>query len=1425
MRKPAFRPSRLLCALLLCASASAMAAPADEVFNLLQHARSWDARQRPDMARSLLQKALLIQPDASEVLLLLGDVEARSGNAPAAQAALQKLEKLGPQLPATQQLRKIVQLNTQDKAPLAKVRLLARAGKADEALAQLRALLPDGPPPGELALEYYQILGASNNGMSSAQAALKQLAQSTGEWRYVLAQYVLLGNHQPTRQEAARGFAQLSRRPDVDRHQLTEAWKYVLNRLSDSTETIPFLEQYLAFAPDDSLYVERLATLRALPPGGRVKAVQQAAAGPAAALTATAATVSATKSAPAPGSVQVREDPVEQEIRAGLDALSRDAFAEAEQRLRAVAKKRPGHPEVLGGIGRALLKQGREEEAQSWFEQAARHDPLNRQKWRNLGDSALVVARMRKAEALDVQGKAAAAEQELRAVLALQPDNLDARVMLAAMRTKQGDPTQAETLLRDVLQRDPDQGDAARALVRLLLQQNRRDDVMAILANDKAGRFTYVQAGFLKEDADKLAEAGKRIEAAEVLHQALKLEPADPWARFSLARLYVRMKLVPMANRIMEEGMQLAPQDPSMAYASALYLNGQDQPQEALRLLATIPAQNRTEGMRDLEKRASIALAKRQAQALYAQGDAARADALLMQTERWADTGEDDARTMAEMWFSVDQHERGLAWMRHAAEKAGASPATKLYYAGLLNRAKRDEALSALIPELEDQSGWTELQSATLFDIRMDLSERLVSELMAQGETGRAKAVVKASVPAEAHTVADDRARARLLAETGDHATASLLLQNVVTQQPDDVEARMELARLLALQKQNEAARSEVRQGLSRAAADDIDNRLSAARLLVRIDQYSAAREVMAGLLRVAPNNPSVLVQAGRVERADRRYAQAMRYFEQARAAERAIAGESPSLSLAMAAPEATGVIREETLGMAGAGDTPSVNAPPADLLVKPTMAMPTPASTAVSGTAPITAPTPAPVTASDSAAAKLSPPPSAGATADLPKEGAIEAVEHVKLTQVELASASEPSSSAFLASLPATVAVTTAPSAAQAEIVALETRQQPRVETGVSLLEKRSSPGLSSMHGLEVPVVGYWPIGYDGHAFVQVDTVSLDADRLPANFNDAALFGKVQTSGTDLPTSLAQRAHGTSAAIGYENDDWRVDVGVVGMGFAVPNVVGGVRKTGELTAGNGQPFRYSAEVARRPITSTLLSYAGARDPLTGETWGGVVDTGGSLRVGTDLGPYSASVTTGYSWLTGRNVLTNTRFSLRAAIDRDWIRRPNLVLNAGLTLSHWRYSENQSGFTFGHGGYYSPQQYTALGLPVELYGRQDRWTYLARASVSFSHSSEQAADFYPTRPALQALAVGAALPAGYAAPVYEGGSGNGIGYALRLAAEYQMTPQLVLGGSFNLDRSSYYNPVNLQLYLRYFFKEEGHPQNLAPTGVRPYSQY
>lgn len=371
-------------------------------------------------------------------------------------------------------------------------------------------------------------------------------------------------------------------------------------------------------------------------------------------------------------------------------------------------------------------------------------------------------------------------------------------------------------------------------------------------------------------------------------------------------------------------------------------------------------------------------------------------------------------------------------------------------------------------------------------------------------------------------------------------------------------------------------------------------------------------------------------------------------------------------------------------------------------------------------------------------------------------------------------------------------------------DIEGIEARRQAWVEVGQIGLEKNSSEGLGSLRGWERPLVAWLPWGYNGTLFAHVDTVHLDAGSYPGGEPFA------QPGTEQITSGVPQRADGTNVGVGYVGEDWRWDLGEIGLGFAARNWVGGLRHGGELGS-----LAYSLELARRPLTGTLLSYAGTQDPRSGAVWGGVVATSAGGRLASDFGPISASFSASVATLTGQNVADNSRLQWRMAADRDVYRSEHQVVNLGLALSGLYHEKDLSGYTWGHGGYYSPVRNLSLALPVEWSGRDGRFTWLLRASVSVSDSFSSATDYYPGNAAMQQRDN----------RVYGSGGSTGTGWSVSGAAEYQASPNLAIGTRLEHEESDYYTPYSLLFYARYMFDPVHQSLAQRPRPVQAYSQF
>jgi tetratricopeptide (TPR) repeat protein len=432
-------------------------------------------------------------------------------------------------------------------------------------------------------------------------------------------------------------------------------------------------------------------------------------------------------------------------------------------------------------------------------------------------------------------------------------------------------------------------------------------------------------------------------------------------------------------------------------------------------------------------------------------------------------------------------------------------------------------------------------------------------------------------------------------------------------------------------------------------------------------------------------------------------------------------------------------------------------------------------------------------------------------------------AAEHAqRAPAVSMLTMSGPAPAPQLTIMPGRDAAATAePDYAHRRLAELLDAQTTWIAAGVDQRSRSGSNGTSDYSATETVLEWKRPQTRDGRWTLHADIVSIDAGALDLS-QSASAFGSALLCDAACNSGIVkQHARGLALNAALEHDNTRYDIGTTPLGFPVQSLVGGILHKGDLG-----PFSYSIDVSRRPLTGSLLSYAGTRDPRTGLTWGGVRATG--VRFGLSLddgGTFGGWSSLGLHKLTGVNVLTNDRLQLMAGGIFRIINEDDRLLQVGLTGMLWRMSENAGEYTFGHGGYYSPERFTSLSLPVTFGQRYARLSYAVRASVSASRSQTKDAPYFPTDQAMQDEALRRAGITNIT-PIYSGGPGHGTGRSLSLAAEYQIDPRLFFGARLELDRSPDYSPNRFAIYLRYALdRQSAKPVNFLPEAVAPVSQY
>ena len=230
---------------------------------LLSGARLWASKNRPDMARQLVDKLLAMDPNSAEGLATLGDLALREKKTDEAQRVLATMRARHPSHVLTQELETLVRVYGPDREKLAQMRLMARAGRKAEAAELARELFPQGPPTlGGLALEYHQIMGSTAKQSTESQRQLARLYQQTGESRYRLAQLELRMYQGGNPTAVVQEIEALAKQPDTHAQQLQDLWRRALDRLANTPANLPRVRAFLQRYPADSAMVERLAAMQ-----------------------------------------------------------------------------------------------------------------------------------------------------------------------------------------------------------------------------------------------------------------------------------------------------------------------------------------------------------------------------------------------------------------------------------------------------------------------------------------------------------------------------------------------------------------------------------------------------------------------------------------------------------------------------------------------------------------------------------------------------------------------------------------------------------------------------------------------------------------------------------------------------------------------------------------------------------------------------------------------------------------------------------------------------------------------------------------------------------------------------------------------------------------------------------------------------------
>ncbi|MGF6400365.1 tetratricopeptide (TPR) repeat protein [Pseudomonas frederiksbergensis] len=393
--------------------------------------------------------------------------------------------------------------------------------------------------------------------------------------------------------------------------------------------------------------------------------------------------------------------------------------------------------------------------------------------------------------------------------------------------------------------------------------------------------------------------------------------------------------------------------------------------------------------------------------------------------------------------------------------------------------------------------------------------------------------------------------------------------------------------------------------------------------------------------------------------------------------------------------------------------------------------------------------------------------------------------------------------SNRFESQLPRAALVSEDISPAQLALNKILQERSAYVTQGVSIRSNNSESGLSKLTDIETPLEINIPLD-ESRVALRVTPVSLNAGSVSGDA--LSRFG----SGAQSDGVGSQKAEGVglSVAIQRPADGFKADLGTTPLGFKYTTATGGISI--DRPVSDSSNVRYGVSVSRRPVTDSVTSFAGTTDKRSGQSWGGVTANGGRGQLSFDDNEVGAYGYASWHQLLGNHVESNSRSELGSGVYWYLQNATDSKLTVGLSMTGISYANNQDYFTYGHGGYFSPQTFFALGVPVTWAQHSGRLTYQVKGSVGVQHFEQDSADYFPNDKAMQAAS----------GLRYEGQNKTGIGYSVAAAAEYKVASNFLLGANLGLDNAHDYQQLTGALSLRYQFEDISGPMSLP---VSPYT--
>ncbi|MFT4252069.1 MAG: cellulose synthase subunit BcsC-related outer membrane protein, partial [Caulobacter sp.] len=378
-------------------------------------------------------------------------------------------------------------------------------------------------------------------------------------------------------------------------------------------------------------------------------------------------------------------------------------------------------------------------------------------------------------------------------------------------------------------------------------------------------------------------------------------------------------------------------------------------------------------------------------------------------------------------------------------------------------------------------------------------------------------------------------------------------------------------------------------------------------------------------------------------------------------------------------------------------------------------------------------------------------------------------------------------------------------------QIAEITARTAAEVAGSAQIRARSGEAGLGRLHELSAKASASASLG-DVRFTASIAPVSIDGgtpsgtaqQRYGGNqiINARAIVGAYEPVYSAAPP---QSASGAAINLAMAAGPLSADVGTTPIGFGDIDVAGGVVFSPRLGA-NGQGRLW---IERRPVTDSVVAYAGARDPVTGQRWGRVMRTGGGVSLSYDDGASGLYGDAGYSRYDGEHVADNDSYQINLGGYIRPYRRGETEVQVGFNLNQQGFDNNQNFFSLGHGGYFSPKTFTSLTAPISVTGRQGAWKFKGAIAPGYQTYNQAGAAYFPMDAALQTELNTLALSDSDVFPRYLAQSASGFGISGGLSADYRFRPGATIGGAVNFNTFGVYNETSVSVGVTQTLGGEG----------------